>query len=230
MVDALLQALTLLVNFDPGLYSVIALSLYVSGTAVVIASLLGIPAGTWLGLRPEKKVRWVMRIIYTLMGLPPVVGGLIVYLLLSRRGILGSMALLFTPTAMIIAQVFLAVPIITGLTAIAVRSKGKAVIETCLSLGASRRLLLLTLIREARYGIFGAVIAGFGRVIAEVGAVMMVGGNIEGHTRVLTTAIVLETRKGNFGFAMALGLILLVIAFLFNSGFYRFQTGEHDRD
>jgi tungstate transport system permease protein len=230
MLEAFRQALVLLVTFDSGLYGVILLSLYVSGTAVVISSLFGIPLGTWLGLKPVYKVRWLMRLIYTLMGLPPVVGGLIVYLLLSRRGALGPLALLFTPTAMIVAQVFLSIPIIVGLTAIAVRAKGKTVIETCQSLGADRKLLLLTLIRESRYGIFGAIIAGFGRVIAEVGAVMMVGGNIEGHTRVLTTAIVLETRKGNFGFAMALGLILLVIAFIFNAGFYRMQTGDSDRE
>lgn len=225
MLEAFGHGLRLLITFDPGLYRVISLSLFVSGSAVILAALLGVPLGTWLGLQPARKVRWLTRLIYTFMGLPPVVGGLVVYLLLSRRGALGPLGLLFTPIAMIIAQTLLATPIIAGLTSVAVRNKGNDILDTIQTLGAEKRLILWTLIRESRYGIFGAFIAGLGRVIAEVGAVMMVGGNIEGHTRVLTTAIVLETRKGNFGFAMALGLILLVLAFLINAGFYRLLLG-----
>ena len=225
MIEAIQQAVRLLLTFDHSLYQVIALTLFVSGSAVVLAALLGIPTGTWLGLQPAGNVRWLTRLVYTLMGLPPVVGGLIVYLLLSRRGPLGSFSLLFTPTAMIIAQVLLATPIIIGLTAVTVRDKGKETLETLLSLGAERRLILWTIMREARYGILGALIAGFGRVVAEVGAVIMVGGNIEGSTRVMTTAIVLEVRRGNFDFALALGLILLVLSFIINAGLYQFQVG-----
>jgi tungstate transport system permease protein len=230
MPEALVQAVKLLIAFDRDLYRVIGLSLLVSGTSVVLATMLGVPAGTWFGLQPYRRVRWPMRIVYTLMGLPPVVGGLVVYMLISRRGMLGPLNLLFTPGAMIMAQTLLALPIVTGLTAIAVRARGKAILETLQSLGAGRLMILLSLVREARYGILGAVIAGFGRVIAEVGAVMMVGGNIEGHTRVLTTAIVLETRKGNFAFAMALGAILMILAFIFNAGFYRLLAGESEGD
>ncbi|MDW7650971.1 MAG: ABC transporter permease [Bacillota bacterium] len=225
MLQAIPDAINLLLSFDPELYEIIRLSLFVSGSAVILAALLGIPLGTWLGLMPPRKVRWLSRIIYTLMGLPPVVGGLVVYLTLSRRGMLGTMGLLFTPTAMVLAQTLLAVPIILGLTSVAVRAKGREVTETAQTLGAGHRLIIWTLIRESRVGILGAVVAGFGRVIAEVGAVMMVGGNIEGDTRVLTTAIVLETRRGNFVFAMALGIILLALAFLVNVGFYRILTG-----
>jgi len=228
MLEAIRQALTLMTSFDPDLYQVIALTLYVSGSAAILAALVGVPAGTWLGLRPQAKVRGLTRLIYTLMGLPPVVGGLFVYMLLSRRGILGSLELLFTPTAMIIAQVLLATPIVIGLTSVAVRVKGREIQDTLCSLGAERRLTLWTLMQESRFGIYGALIAGFGRVVAEVGAVIMVGGNIEGHTRVMTTAIVLETRKGNFSFAMALGLVLLTITFAINAGIYRIQSGGMD--
>lgn len=228
MFDALGRAAIMLVTLDRGLYQVIALTLYVSGSAVILAALIGVPAGTWLGMQPARNVRWLTRFIYTLMGLPPVVGGLVVYILLSRRGVFGSLGLLFTPAAMIIAQVLLASPIIIGLTAVAVRGKGKELIPTLQSLGAKRGVILGTIMMESRYGILGALIAGFGRVVAEVGAVIMVGGNIEGHTRVMTTAIVLEVRKGNFAFAMALGIILFIISFFINAGFYHLQSGGND--
>ncbi|MBS4007924.1 MAG: ABC transporter permease [Clostridium sp.] len=228
MIEAVLQAFSLLFSFDSELSQIILLTLYVSGSAVALAALLGIPAGTWLGLQAAVKVRWLQRIIYTLMGLPPVVGGLFVYMLLSRRGILGPLELLFTPTAMIIAQLLLTLPIIMGLTSVAVRAKGKEVVDTLLSLGAEQRLILWTIIKESRYGIFGAIIAGFGRAVAEVGAVIMVGGNIEGQTRVMTTAIVLEVRKGEFALAMALGIILLIISFAINAGLYSLQAGGRD--
>jgi len=228
MVEAVRQAVSLLFPLDGNLSQIILLTIYVSGSAVTLAALMGVPAGTWLGLQPAAKVRWLQRIIYTLMGLPPVVGGLIVYMLLSRRGFLGPLELLFTPTAMIIAQLLLTLPIVIGLTSVAVRTKGKEVVDTLLSLGAERKLLLWTIMKESRYGILGAIIAGFGRAVAEVGAVIMVGGNIEGQTRVMTTAIVLEVRKGEFAFAMALGIILLAISFAINAGLYKLQAGGRD--
>ncbi|MCR3921356.1 MAG: ABC transporter permease [Firmicutes bacterium] len=211
-----------------GLTQIILLTLYVSGSAVVLAALLGVPAGTWLGLQPKANVRGLTQLIYTLMGLPPVVGGLLIYLLISRKGPLGFMGVLFTPSAMIMAQFLLATPIIIGLTSTSVRAKGTEVVDTLQSLGAENKLILRTIMQESRFGIFAAVIAGFGRVIAEVGAVMMVGGNIENHTRVMTTAIVLEVRQGNFSFALTLGLILLIISFVINAGLYRLQAGGRD--
>ena len=176
-------------------------------------------------MKPEKKTALVNKVIYTLMGLPPVVAGLVIYMLLSRMGLLGVLGLLYTPVAMIIAQVTLALPIVTGLTMVGVRSRGKEVEETARSLGAGPLLSAWTVVRESRISLLGAVVTGFGRVIAEVGAVMMVGGNIEGHTRVMTTAIVLETRKGNFEYAIGLGLILLSLSFVINAFLYRVQRG-----
>lgn len=220
------QVIQLLFQQDSGIGEIIALTIYVSGSAVILAALVGIPAGTWLGMKERNKVRWLTRIIYTLMGLPPVVGGLVIYMVIRRQGMLGSLGLLYTPTAMIMAQFILAIPIVTGLTSVAVRAKGTSVHDTMISLGAEKGLILRSIMWEARYGILGAVIAGFGRVIAEVGAVMMVGGNIDGKTRVMTTTIVLETRKGNFDYALALGLVLLALSFIFNALLYQLQSGR----
>lgn len=218
-----MQALRLIISFDPGLMRIVVLSLRVSLTATGIAVLLGVSAGTILGLKPEKRTRLLNKLIFTLMGMPPVVAGLIIYLLLSRQGPLGVLGLLYTPTAMIIAQVVLATPIITGLTMTGVRAKGAQVQETALSLGAAPARVVYTVVRESRITILGAVVAGFSRVVAEVGAVMIVGGNIEGRTRVMTTAIVLETRRGNFEYAIGLGLIILTLSFVINSVLYSVQ-------
>jgi tungstate transport system permease protein len=225
MWEGFLEALRLIVNFDPYLMQIVFLSLRVSGSAILISALLGVPLGTYLGLRPERKTRFVSKIIYTLMGMPPVVGGLIIYLLLSRSGPLGVLGLLYTPTAMIIAQVFLSLPIVIGLTLVAIRARGGDVAMTARTLGAGPWHTVWTVIREARVSIFGAIVTGFGRVVAEVGAVMIVGGNMQGHTRVMTTAIVLETNKGNYEFAVGLGLVLLIISFTINSLLYTFQKG-----
>ncbi|MEW6663001.1 MAG: ABC transporter permease [Bacillota bacterium] len=211
------NALILIGSFDPELMQIIGLSLKVSGLAVLIAGLFSVPLGTLLGLCPPRRVRWLTKIIYTLMGLPPVVAGLVIYLLLSSSGPFGVLELLWTPSAMVIAQTVLAIPIITGLTMMGIRQKGKEVLETAVTLGANQWQTAWTILVEARYAITGAFVTGFGRVVAEVGAVMMVGGNIEGYTRVMTTAIVLETRQGNFELAISLGIVLLFIAFVFNS-------------
>ncbi|HPU00432.1 MAG: ABC transporter permease [Firmicutes bacterium] len=225
LLEGIMEAFTLIIKLDPELMKIVLLSLQVSGAAIIISTLLGIPLGTWLGLKPEKKTALINKVIYTFMGLPPVVAGLVIYLLLSRVGPLGVLGLLYTPTAMIIAQVTLALPIVTGLTLVGVRSRGKEVEETARSLGAGPLLSAWTVVRESRVALLGAVVTGFGRVIAEVGAVMMVGGNIEGHTRVMTTAIVLETRKGNYAYAIGLGLILLTLSFVINTFLYRVQRG-----
>ncbi len=225
LLDGLVEAFSLIIALDPDLMQIVFLSLRVSLTAIVVSTLLAVPLGTLLGLKPERKTRLFNKIIFTFMGMPPVVGGLIIYLLLSRMGPLGVLGLLYTPSAMIIAQVFLATPIITGLTTVGIRAKGSDVEETARSLGAGSFLAAWTVVREARFAILGAVITGFGRVIAEVGAVMLVGGNIAGRTRVMTTAIVLETRKGNFELAIGLGVILLLLSFIVNSVLYNIQKG-----
>ncbi|OPL08808.1 MAG: tungstate transporter permease [delta proteobacterium ML8_F1] len=215
----------MIVTLNPDLIKIVGLSLWVSLSAIVIATILGVLLGTWLGLKSEKKTRFINKLIFTLMGMPPVVAGLIIYLILSRQGPLGVLGLLYTPGAMIIAQVFLALPIITGLTMVGIRARGKVIEETARSLGADSRLAAWTVVKESRMAILGAVITGFGRVVAEVGAVMMVGGNIDGRTRVMTTAIVLETRKGNFELAIGLGMILLSLSFFVNSVLYTIQKG-----
>jgi tungstate transport system permease protein len=198
------------------LLPIVLLSLYVSGVALAIATLLGLPLGARLALRPIPAQRLVVLLIYTGMGLPPVVVGLAVYLLLSRSGPLGWLEWLFTPPAMITAQTIIALPLVIGLTMTAVESVDPALRLQTRSLGATPAQVMGTVLNEARSGVLAAIIAAFGSIISEVGAVMLVGGNIEGQTRVLTTAIVLETRKGNFELALALGGVLLGLAFLSN--------------
>lgn len=223
--EGVIEAFRLIVSMDPDLLQIVFLSLRVSITAIILATIIGVPLGALLGLKEEKKTRFLNKIIFTFMGMPPVVAGLIIYLILSRQGPLGVLGILYTPTAMVIAQVFLASPLVTGLTMVGIRSKGSDVAETARSLGAGSSLVSWTVIKESRFAIFGAIITGFSRVVAEVGAVMIVGGNIEGRTRVMTTAIVLESRKGNFELAIGLGLILLLISFLVNSILYSIQKG-----
>jgi tungstate transport system permease protein len=227
--QALTTAVRLILSFDPELYGVVFLSLKLSGVAVAIGALIGVPLGTLLALTrfPGQKV--VQNLLNTLMGLPPVVAGLFVYLLLSRSGPLGPAGLLFTPSAMVAAQTILSTPIICGFTMVAIRSLDPGLRVTALALGASPSQLFWKLVAEARYGIMAAVIAGFGRVIAEVGAVMMVGGNIKGYTRVMTTAIVLETRQGEYVMALALGFVLIVTSLVVNSVLTHFQQGEPKR-
>jgi tungstate transport system permease protein len=226
IIDGLMQAIALITSFDPELISITTLSLQVSGTAVLLAAVVGIPLGVLIALNEFPFKRTVRNIINTLMGLPPVVAGLFVFLMLSRAGPLGTFGLLFTPTAMIIAQFILVTPIITGLSISAATAVDRSVIETSVSLGARRRETMLLVVNESRQALITAVIAGFGRAIAEVGAVMIVGGDIRWSTRVLTTSIVLDTRIGDFSMAIALGLILLAISFTINIIVSRLQEGR----
>jgi tungstate transport system permease protein len=222
LLDALREALRLLVDFDPALVEIIGMTLRVTGTALVLAVLLGVPMGAALGLRERVPVAGcIMPLIYTGMALPPVVVGLFVYLLLSNQGPLGSLDWLFTPRAMVVSQTIIALPLVIGLTLTALRSLDPAIKLQSRSLGATQRQLAWTLLLEARLGVLAAIIAAFGGIVSEVGAVMLVGGNIEGQTRVLTTAIVLETRRGNFALALALGIILLFLAFITNWLFHK---------
>lgn len=215
-VEGIREGIHLIWQMDAEIIQVTILSLQVSLTALVLSAALGIPTGAALALKriPGKRI-W-LNIIYTLMGLPPVLAGLLVYLLLTYRGPLGQFELLFTPSAMVFAQVLLAAPIVCGLTARAVMALNQDVYDTAATLGASRRQAAMAIMREARIGIVAALTTAFGRVIAEVGAVMLVGGNIRWSTRVLTTSIVLETRMGNFSTAIAIGIILLTLSFIIN--------------
>ncbi len=210
------QALWLLLAGDREALGITLLSLQVSGMATGISLLVGIPLGTLLALTRFPGRGFVISLINTGMGLPPVVVGLFVSILLWRSGPLGFLELLYTPTAIVIAQFIIAAPIVTGLTLAAVQQIPLQFRLQMLALGASRIQLLWVLLREARLPMLAAVMAGFGGVISEVGASLMVGGNIRGQTRVLTTATVLETGKGNFDLAIALSLLLLVITFLVN--------------
>lgn len=225
--SAFVKAVELLVSFDPELYGIILLSLKVSAVAVIISALIAIPLGIIISMGRFFGKTLVINVINTFMGVPPVVVGLVVYILLSNKmGIFHTIRLLFTPTAMIIAQVLLALPIITGLTIVAVRSVYSHISKTAISLGASYTQLIWVVIKEARYAIGAAVITGFGRLMAEVGAVMMVGGNIRFKTRVMTTAIALHKGMGEFEMALALGIILLVVSFIINLVLDYFRGGK----
>lgn len=222
LLEAFREALRLLIGRDPALVEVVGMTLQVTGGALALATVIGLPLGALLGLRDKiPAAGCLMPIIYTGMGLPPVVVGLFVYLMLSNQGPFGSLRWLFTPRAMIMAQTIIALPLIIGLTLTALRSIDPTVKLQVRALGATPWQLAGTLMLEARLGVLAAIIAAFGGIISEVGAVMLVGGNIEGQTRVLTTAIVLETRRGNFALALALGLLLLALAFMANYLFHR---------
>ena len=216
--DGFASAFRLLVTLNPELLQIIGLSLHVSGSALVLATCLGLPLGSLLALRRVPCRGLVLSLLNTGMGLPPVVVGLFLYLLLSRSGPLGVLGLLYTPAAMVAAQTVLALPIVASLAHAAVVSVDPVIRQAALTLGATSFQETLAVIREARYAILAGVMAGFGRVMAEVGAILMVGCNIAGYTRVMTTTIALETDKGNFELAIALGCVLLAISLAITLG------------
>ena len=214
--EGILHAFRLLLSGDPEVWQITLLSLQISGAATLLSLAIGIPAGTALALARFPGRGLVVSLVNTGMGLPPVVVGLFVTILLWRNGVLGALELLYTPTAMVLAQLVIAAPIVTGLTVAAVQQIPERFRLQVLALGASRAQMTWVLVKEARLPLLAAMMAGFGGVISEVGASMMVGGNLKGSTRVLTTATVLETSKGNFDIAIALSVILLAITFLVN--------------
>jgi len=216
--DSLITAIELILSFDQDVRMTAWTSLYTSCTAIVIAGLLGVPVGLWLGLSRFRGRQLTIAFLNTLMALPTVVVGLLLFGLFSRQGPLGPLGLLFTPWAMIAGQVVLATPIVANLVLAAVTGADSRIIHTALTLGASHLQAAQQLLREIRFGVMAAVIAGFGRVIAEVGVAMMLGGNIRNSTRTLTTAIALETSKGEFAFGLALGIVLIFVALLVNLG------------
>lgn len=211
------SALTLILSGDPGLYSIIGLSLIVSLSAVFCAALIGIPLGALIALTRFRGRDSVIVVLNALMGLPPVVVGLAVYLALSRSGPLGSLGILFTPQAMIIAQTILVTPIIAALTRQTVEDLWLEYREELAAMDIGPTARIGTLVWDARFSLMTALLAGFGRAAAEVGAIIVVGGNIEGFTRTMTTAIALETSKGDLPLAIGLGLVLIIIVIVINA-------------
>ncbi len=225
--EAFTKAMALLISLDQELYGIIFLSVKVSLTAVLMASAVAIPLSIALVLSKFRGKAFIINMINTFMSLPPVVVGLIVYVVLSNKtGFFPEIRLLYTTTAMIIAQVLLAIPIVSGLTIVAVQGVDRHVRHTAVSIGVTPFQLVMLIIREARYGIGAAVLAGFGRLMAEVGAVMMVGGNIRYQTRVMTTSIALQKNMGEFQQALALGFILLLVSFLITAAVDTIRGGK----
>jgi tungstate transport system permease protein len=223
ILEGFTAAFRLIFTFNPELWRIISLSLQVSGTALLLATALGLPVGAFLALRRVPLRGLAISLLNTGMGLPPVAAGLFLYLFLSRSGPLGFMGLLYTPTAMVIAQCILAFPIVASLSQAAIANVDPVIRQAAITLGATPIQESLAVVKEARYAIMAGVMAGLGRVMAEVGAIIIVGGNIAGYTRVMTTTIALETDKGNFELAIALGIILLTISFAITIGLRFFQ-------
>jgi len=229
IIEGIKQALILLFTLDPEVIGITWLSLKVSGIATFISLLIGVSVGTLVALTQFPGRRIVVSLINTGMGLPPVVVGLFVTIFLWRNGPLGFLEILYTPTAIIIAQAVIATPIVMGISLAAMQQLPANLRLQILALGATRLQMVWILVKEARLPLLAAIMAGFGGVISEVGASIMVGGNIKGYTRVLTTATVMETSKGNFDNAMALGIILLLLAFFINAILTHVQQRERPR-
>ncbi len=227
--EGIAKAVALLAALDREVLAITWLSLKVSGIATLISLLIGISGGTMLALADFPGKRLLVSIVNTGMGLPPVVVGLFVTIFLWRNGPMGFLEILYTPTAMILAQSIIATPIVTGITVASIQNLPPNLRLQILALGATRRQMVMILIKEARLPLLAGVMAGFGGVISEVGASIMVGGNIKGYTRVLTTATVMETSRGNFDIAIALSIILLLLCFGVNYLLTRIQQRERPR-
>ncbi len=223
LLDSLKSAFLLLLACDPELLDIVSVSLKVSAASTLIASLIGVPCGLFLSYSRFYGRQLLLTCLNTLLALPTVVIGLVVYSFISRRGLLGSFELLYTQKAIVLGQVILIVPLVTSLTIAAISKIDNRYRKTALTLGATHFQMAVVIVKEARYGIVAAIIAAFGRVIAEVGISMMLGGNARGFTRTMTTAMALEYDKGEFVLAVALGLTLMTIAFAVNMLFHFFQ-------
>lgn len=229
ILEGITTALKLIGSLDAEVFAITLLSLKISCSATLISLFIGLPAGTLLALADFPGRRFIICTVNTGMGLPPVVVGLFVTIFLWRNGPFGFMEILYTPLAMVLAQSLIATPIVTGITIASIQALPPNLKLQIMALGATRFQMLWILLREARLPLLAAVMAGFGGVISEVGASIMVGGNIKGQTRVLTTATVMETGKGNFDLAIALSLILLLLAFLVNYVLTIIQQRERPR-
>jgi len=225
IVNGFYEAIKLIFSFDSELYEIIGLSVFVSSSAVIISVLFSIPMAVTLGIKEFIGKEIFARLMYTLMGIPSVLVGLLVAITLSRRGPLGILGLMYTPKAMIIAQFVLITPLMMGLIFTIVRKRGKEIERAGRLLGARNIHLILLIIRELKVEIMMAVLTAFSRAISEVGAVMIVGGNIKNHTRVITTSIVMFNSMGDYELAIALGIILLLISLIINSLLYRYKEG-----
>jgi len=221
-------AFKLIFSFDREIYSIVLLSIYVSFASTIISAFIGVPLGLLTGIKDFRGKIILSKIYYTAMGLPPVVVGLVTVLIISRSGPLGSVGLIYTPTAMIIAQSLLVTPIVTGIVFTNSKDTGREIIEICKTLGANRKHTFVKLIKELKPLILVATVTGFGRAISEVGAVMIVGGNIKGHTRVMTTFIAMSNSMGNYDTSIAMGIILLTISFISNSFLYNRTMGGNN--
>ncbi|NWF53423.1 MAG: ABC transporter permease [Syntrophaceae bacterium] len=229
ILEGILKAFQLLFTLDREVFQITLLSLQVSGTATLISLFIGISIGTLVALTEFPGRRLIVSLINTGMGLPPVVVGLFVTIFLWRNGPLGFLGILYTPAAMILAQAAIATPIVMGITLAAIQALPKNLRLQILSLGATRGQMVWILVKEAKLPLLAGVMAGFGGVISEVGASIMVGGNIKGYSRVLTTATVMETSRGNFDIAIALSIILLLLAYLINLVLTHIQQRERPR-
>jgi tungstate transport system permease protein len=224
--NGLLKAFQLIFTFDPEVMSIAGLSLRIALTSVVIAAIIGLPLASLIHFHNFRGKRILISLIQTFYSIPTVTVGLLVFVLFSHSGPLGGLDLIFTPTVMIIGQVILVMPILLGMTVSALNGVDRYIIDTARSMGANGWQTMLVIIKEARFAVIAAVVLAFGRAISEVGLAMMVGGNIKGFTRVLTTAISLETSKGDWELSMALGIILIVIALVINIIMNRIQQRQ----
>lgn len=209
-------SLSLILSLDREVFAAVRTSVSIAAWSILFASLAGIPLGVAVAVKEFPLKRWVIAALNTLMAMPTVVVGLVVYGVISRQGPLGGLGLLFTPGAIIIGQSLLAIPIVANYTLSTVNGADRRILPTALTLGAGPLQCVLQLVSEVRFGVMAAVIAGFGRVISEVGVAMILGGNIRGYTRTMTTAIAMETSKGEFAFGLALGIILMAVALIVN--------------
>lgn len=226
IIDGFLSAFSMIFSLDREVYSILWTSLKVSATAIFFASITGILLGLLISLRKFKGKQALILLLNTSMALPTVVVGLFLYAFLSRRGPLGDLGLLFTPWGIILGLFLLALPLVTNLTVAAIQSTDPRLFITCRLLGATPLQQAVMIIREARFAVMAAIVIAFGRVVSEVGIAMMLGGNIKGFTRTMTTAIALETSKGEFELGMALGIFLLAVAFIINTALFVLQRSK----
>ncbi|MCT4660263.1 MAG: ABC transporter permease [Tissierellales bacterium] len=228
IIEGIKEAISLLSSLDAEIYGIVGLSIFVSFVSTMIASCIGLGLGIVMGLYDFVTKRFWVRFTYAFMASPPVVVGLFVALIISRRGPLGSLELMFTPVAMIAAQTLLVTPIITGLVYNATQKYGHQIYEICTVLGGSKKDCFFLVIRELRSTFAVAITTGFGRAISEVGAVMIVGGNIKDHTRVMTTFIAMNNSMGNYSKSIAMGLVLIIIAIITNGLIHRLSEGKNE--
>jgi len=228
ILNGFIEAFQLIFSFDPEIVQIVFLSLFVSFSATLISTVIGVPVGILLGINNFKGKKIISRFLYTFMSFPPVVIGLFTALFLARSGPLGQFKLMYTPAAMIIAQTALVTPVIMGIVFNLATNSGYKIVQTGKTLGANKKNILILLILELKGGIMIALVTGFGRAISEVGAVMIVGGNIKGFTRVMTTFIAMNNNMGQYSLSIAMGMILMIISFITNSVLYQFTVGDHN--